>query len=347
MTVAPASDVSTATMVNNELLVSAVICTYRRPDRLRAAIESLLDQTMPPESYEVIVIDNKSRDDTQSVVTEIADRLEQGRPRLRYVLEASQGLSHARNRSIAVAQADVIAFLDDDAVASSDWLRTLLSGFDVSSDVWAVGGKVLPIWGTKRPGWLTDGMLPSLSLIDWGDEQKALVWPERIIGVNCSFRRIAFAEVGLFSTDLGRKGDLLLGFEDTEIQQRIHDVGKQVVYVPTALVHHHVPPERITRRYFYNRDYGTGRSRAIRTAMRINKWATIGHAIKLMFTIPYKAAKVVIPFRFSSRSAPQPAIRKLSTESTINRLQSLVGDIGFVVQTGLLLLTWARLRRQD
>lgn len=347
MNTAGAPDAFVAEQPRSAVLISAVICTYRRPEKLRAAIESLIDQTIAPDSYEIIVVDNNSGDETKAVVRDIEKKQNGAEPQIQYFLEENQGLSYARNTSISLAEAEVIAFLDDDAIASPGWLEGLLTGFNGSSDVWAVGGRVLPIWEKERPSWITDRKLPSLSLLDWGVTPRPLAWPERIIGANCSFRRGAFKEVGLFETNLGRKGKLLLGLEDIELQQRIHDFGKQIVYVPDAIVRHHVPTKRATRRYFLSRDFGNGRSQAIRTAMQAGRWAAVGRATKLLFAIPYKAAKVAIPLRVWTKPLPRFEITTLGTENMMSRVQKIFVDVGFVFQTGLLLTTWARLRRQD
>jgi hypothetical protein len=66
-----------------------------------------------------------------------------------------------------------------------------------------------------------------------------------------------FTEIGLFDTNLGRLGNLLLGEEDREIQQRIYGLGHLVYYTPKAIVHHHVPASRMTREYFERRSKGT------------------------------------------------------------------------------------------
>ena len=124
-------------------------------------------------------------------------------------------------------------------------------------------GKTLPLWGSKRPEWLEDNMLLSLSIREWGDVLRPLNWPDRNIGVNISFRKCVFSKVGLFSTSLGRKGQMLLGSEDTEIQQRIHALGKKVYYTPKAVVWHYIPPERVTTKYFFRRRYGNARTMAI------------------------------------------------------------------------------------
>jgi glucosyl-dolichyl phosphate glucuronosyltransferase len=279
---------------SNKPRISSIICTYRRPDTLPAAIESLRNQTLSATEYEVIVVDNNSRDDTADIVRKFQG---DGSFLLHYVLESRQGLSHARNTGVRKARADIVAFLDDDAVAESNWLGCLLDVYDKVSDAWAVGGKVLPIWGGERPKWLQDTMLRSLSLVEWGDDERPLKWPERVIGANFSFRKKVFSEVGPFAVNLGRRGHLLLGNEDTEIQERIHELGKLVFYTPRAAVRHHVPVERMTKQYFYNRAYGNGRSKAILTvrssglAQLLRETLTISRGLLGFCVCPWRMMK--------------------------------------------------------
>ena len=241
--------------------ISAIICTYRNPDLLEGAIESLLNQRLSPEQYEIIVVDNNSGDQTPRVVQRFSRR---PLPPVRYILEPQQGLSHARNRGVEASRGDIVAFIDDDAEAGSGWLSALLEAYDRGPDVWAAGGRIAPIWHTdERPTWWTEEYEGSLSLLDWGDEARALTWPERILGANCSFRKTVFSQLGGFDTKLGRRGTALLGWEDTEIQQRIHAQGKTILYSPDALVRHHVPLERLTEEYFLRRQFGASRSQMV------------------------------------------------------------------------------------
>lgn len=238
-----------------QIRISVVVCTYRNPVLLAKTLDSLGRQTLSQESFEVIVVDNNSQDDTQEVVARY--------PMVRYILEDRLGLSHARNTGVEKARGDIIAFIDDDAEASPGWLQALIKIYDSVQDAWAVGGKVLPIWDSQKPGWLTNEYHRSLSLVEWGDNARALCWPERIIGTNCSFRRQVFTDIGLFDTCLGRIGTALLGNEDTEIQQRIHALDRLVYYAPEAVVCHHVTASRMTEEYFRRREQGTRISKAI------------------------------------------------------------------------------------
>ena len=229
--------------------ISVVVCTHNNAEYLKKALASLREQDLPAGEYEVVVVDNASTDHTAQtceVHTECT-----------YVFEGRLGLSVARNTGIRAAQGSIVAFIDDDAEAEAGWLSALMSGFEKGDDVWAVGGKALPIWGGPVPEWLTEKHHRSLSLISWGEETRSLEWPERIIGVNCSFRKSVFERFGLFDECLGRIGQALLGHEDTEIQERLHADGKTVMYVPEAVVHHHVPASRMTKEYLARRSNGT------------------------------------------------------------------------------------------
>lgn len=275
---------------NCGIRISAVICTYRRIDTLASAIESLINQSLPSNEYEIIVVDNNSGDDTPEIVRRYVKDTSFS---VKYVLELEQGLSHARNTSIKHAEGEIIAFLDDDAEADPGWLRALIEIYDNIPDAWAVGGKVLPIWDAERPKWLKDTMLRSLSIVEWGDEKRPLKWPERIIGANCSFRKPVFSEIGLFSTNLGRIGKILLGNEDTEIQERIHKMSKFVFYTPQAIVHHHVPRERMTKKYFYERSYGAGRSQALLIALQGDHDAILKQALLILRGLPKQAVSII------------------------------------------------------
>jgi glycosyltransferase involved in cell wall biosynthesis len=243
----------------NIIKISGVICTYRRPEMLKYAMESLLRQTLPSEQYEVIVIDNNSGDKTYSVVRNYQNRA--AFPII-YFLEERQGLSTARNTGIQHARGEYIAFLDDDAEADPDWLSSFVKVFERVPQAWVVGGKILPIWDAKRPSWLTDDLLNNYSLLDLGETPCFLEWPEHVLGTSC-FRRSVFDEIGWFEPLLGRSGYSLVGDEDSEIQHRLIAAGKRVFYAPQAIAWHHILPQRLTKHYIYTRAYGTGKSRAV------------------------------------------------------------------------------------
>ncbi|HEY9873226.1 MAG TPA: glycosyltransferase family A protein, partial [Candidatus Obscuribacterales bacterium] len=115
-------------------LVSAIICTHNRQQYLGAAIDSLQQQEFP--DYEVVVVDNGSSDRTRDIV---AERLPQGR--LKYVYEPVIGLSVARNTGAKESAGEILAYLDDDAVASSRWLGVLYKAYSSNAKLAIAGGK--------------------------------------------------------------------------------------------------------------------------------------------------------------------------------------------------------------
>ena len=176
----------------------------------------------------------------------------------------SRGLSGARNTGVAAATAEVVAFLDDDAVPAPDWTRRLLAAYD-DEDVLAVGGLALPVWpdGTGRPPHL-------VGELDWvvGCSYRGL--PRRrgevrnLLGAGMSFRRSALAVAGDFDELAGRLGTTPLGCEETELCIRLRQRVPQgrVVLEPAAVVHHRVSADRTTWRYLVRRGWSEGLSKA-------------------------------------------------------------------------------------
>ena len=119
--------------------VSVVICTYNREDMLEIALESLTKQEVSASDFEVIVVDNNSKDNTKAV----AEKFIAANSHFRYVLETNQGLSHARNRGGNEASTDFVAYMDDDAKAPANWVKQLIEIIDDKKpDIF--GGPIYP-----------------------------------------------------------------------------------------------------------------------------------------------------------------------------------------------------------
>jgi glycosyltransferase involved in cell wall biosynthesis len=213
----------------------------------------------PSSSWELVVVDNNSRDATRSVVEDF------GRTsgvETRYVFESRQGLSHARNAGVKAVRGDIVAFTDDDVTVDVHWLQRLQEVFD-QTDCLGVAGRILPTWSCPKPRWLEEDaryplMAGVIMTFDLGDQRGDLASPP--FGANMSFRRSAFERYGLFRTDLGRVGAQLLGSEDTEFGRRLLGGDEKLVYEPGAIIYHPVDPARVTKRYFRSWYYSYGRS---------------------------------------------------------------------------------------
>jgi glycosyltransferase involved in cell wall biosynthesis len=240
--------------------ISAIICTHNRDRYLGLAIDSLLAQDL--DNFEILVIDNASTDTTKAVVEA---RL--GDPRLRYVYESTLGLSTARNRGAQESQAAILAYLDDDAIATPTWLSTLVAAYAQDDKLAIAGGKVTLIWtdGITPPTWLSDSLAGNLGAYDLGETLTYIEQPGLTPrGLNYSIRRDFLDSVGGFDPKLGRVGTNLLSNEELQMTELALQRDWQVAYLPTALVAHHVSPERVKRSWFLDRGWWQGISECYR-----------------------------------------------------------------------------------
>jgi len=245
---------------NSILALSVIICTYtmERWADLQAAVDSALAQSVPV--LEVIVVVDHHHglyDQTRRLLPE-ARLLASTGPR---------GLSGARNSGIAVARGDIVAFLDDDAVAGPHWAERLVDCYR-EPQVIGAGGGVMPAWRAPRPRWLPEEFLWVVGCSYLG--QPTARSPVRnAIGANMSFRREVLQRSGGFDPSVGRQGANAAGCEETELSIRVRRQfpGSMILLEPRAEVTHTVTAERVTRRYFRGRCRAEGRSKAVVTTL--------------------------------------------------------------------------------
>jgi glucosyl-dolichyl phosphate glucuronosyltransferase len=250
--------------------VSVVICAHdsARWSQLRAALRSSQRQEHPPRETVVVIDHNPAL-------------LERARRELHeaIVVENSEppGLGGARNTGIEAASASLVAFLDDDAVASPGWLRLLVEQYSDRA-VAGVGGSVEPTWSTARPHWFP-------SEFDWVVGCSYRGMPDRpqevrnLFGCNMSFRRELLNAIGRFRPGLtfrpngGAAGKTSLrstySCDETELCIRLRQrwPWRRLVYVPEGRVFHDVSAERARLRYFLSRCYFEGGSKAVVSAL--------------------------------------------------------------------------------
>ena len=207
--------------------VTVILCTYNRCQSLGKALSSVAASTLPESiEWEVLVVDNNSRDQTRDVVEDFCVRYP---GRFRYLLEPHQGKSYALNTGIREARGDVLAFVDDDVTVESTWLQNLTAA--LCSGEWAgAGGRILPQWPCAPPSWLPEkewyGMAP-LVMFDRGPEAGPLTDPP--FGTNMAFHRRVFEKYGTFRTDLGPGlNGKIRNNEDTEFGRRLLAAGERL-----------------------------------------------------------------------------------------------------------------------
>ena len=239
--------------------ISIVICAYteKRWHDLVEAVASVQRQTTAYREI-IVVIDynpvlfRQAQEQLTGVV----------------VVENTQtkGLRGARNSGIAHAQGQIIAFLDDDAVAIPDWLRFLCEGY-TDERVLGTGGAITPLWAEQKPRWFPEEFYWVVGCTYRGMPQEDAII-RNPIGANMSFRREIFDAVGGFERETASVGSLHAGgCEETELCIRAHQVWPQRVFLyhSQANVFHRVPASRTNWHYFWFRCYVEGLAKAAMT----------------------------------------------------------------------------------
>ncbi|MCF3964458.1 glycosyltransferase family 2 protein [Streptomyces fuscigenes] len=248
-------------MTGDRRTCSVVVCVYteERWADILAAVESVTGQSPAPLETLLVVDHNEALRARLGAAFAAAEGV-------RVLANAGpRGLSAGRNTGVAAARGEIVAFLDDDAVARPGWLRHFLDAYD-DERVLAVGGRTLPAWASgRRPAWFPEEF-------DWvvGCTYRGLpagrARVRNVLGGNASFRRSAFDAAGGFATGIGRDGDRRpLGCEETELCIRVARAvpGAVLLIDDRSVIHHKVPPVRERFRYFRTRAYAEGLSKAL------------------------------------------------------------------------------------
>lgn len=240
----------------NSVPLSVVVCTYWRADQLRLCLESVLRQRFPRKDYEIVVVNNDPADrETDRAVEALRAAHFAGHPdHLRLTHCPLVGLSHARNAGIAEARGRVICFLDDDAVADSDWLHWVWAAYEAHPEAGVIGGSIRLKIPEPAPSWLRtgwegywSGFVPGRSEYFEVDQWWQYPW-----GANWSARRTALLEMGGFRTRYGRKAEGYAGGEEIVAASLALKLGYRVAVEPRAVVDHWAGRERFTRRHVWN-----------------------------------------------------------------------------------------------
>ena len=265
--------------------LSLVIATYNRAEQLMVTLGSVAVQNAAPATWECIVVDNNSADDTRQRVESFAR--EHNRLNIRYIFESNQGLSHARNAGIKASRGDIIAFVDDDERIVEEFITAYIELFDQHPDAMAAGGKIVAEYPTGRPRWMSHYTeQPIANPMDFGNSVRLFPAGRIPGGGNMAMRRRLLESVGVFNTALGRTGKRLLGGEESDLFERIARHGYKVYYVPRAVMYHIIPAEKLTRDYFVRLATNTGISQRTR-AMQNNRLANlyVGEVMKWAATL--------------------------------------------------------------
>lgn len=273
-------------MVETLVSVSVVVSAYTtgRLNDVLDCISSLKRQTFP--AAEIILV----LDPREKLVDFYKPRVPSD---VKIIMSDDVGLSHARNAGIKKARGEIVAFIDDDAIADEEWLENLVRNYE-DPHVLGVGGFIKPVWERKRPRWFPEELYWILGCSYKGlPKKKAYV--RNPIGCNMSFRKDAFEKVGYFSTGIGRLGKKLIANEETEFCIRVWKQvsNSKIVYDPSVVVYHTVHKGRTTVTYLLKRSFYEGFSKALISRSKSNPLKTLSTEDRYLKYL----LKVVFPSR--------------------------------------------------
>ncbi|MFH0842991.1 MAG: glycosyltransferase [Bacteroidota bacterium] len=286
--------------------ISAIISTFNRDSFLPGLFDSLKDQTLPYDRFEIIIVNNNSTDSTEKLSLDFINS--SNGIKVRYFKEPNQGLSFARNRGIKESAGDLVTFIDDDALPANDFLEKTVHFFDEHQEAGAAGGKILLRFMDKKPGWFNRFLSPLLGYFNHGDRTR-IFRNSYFRGSNMTFRRTLFDTFTPFDTRLGRFGTTLTGGEEKELFYRLKNKGIQLWYIADAIVYHLVPAERTTVDFIRKQAEGTGRGKRIQAQIEGNfsilkalisedlRWGA-SIFISLFYFITFRFSKAIMILRF-------------------------------------------------
>jgi len=243
---------------------------------LPEALESIRIQNASYHLFELLIVDNNSRDNTASIVQTFIRQ----NPQIKayYFFEENKGLSFARNRGIAEAAAPVIAYIDDDAILAPGYIDHLASFFDSYPQAIGSGGRVIPKYESgSPPPWMNKYLNGFVGYHSFGDEillyHPKMKYPP---GCNMAYKKDQLLQCGGFNNELKFRSD------DKYIFHKMKAISNQIYYVPEASLFHYIDAERLTFENFKKLFSKTGNEEKIRSRSEGGTFAVFKKGIEFI-----------------------------------------------------------------
>jgi len=247
----------------NALQISVVICTYNRAAYIQEAMESLYQQSLSRELFEVIVVNNNSTDHTQTICLEFIQYHPDAH--FYYYNEPRQGASYARNSGAAYAQSPLLCFMDDDAIAEKEYLKRIIDFFAQYPDAGGLGGRIIPKYIPEEPKWMSHYVSSLVGHFDYSPTITIFSPNKYPLESNMIIRKQDFDAIKGFNTALpGVVGNLRIGGEGKDFFFRLKALGRTIYYDPSIRVQHVVETAKLTKEYMYRVASGIGRGERVR-----------------------------------------------------------------------------------
>jgi glucosyl-dolichyl phosphate glucuronosyltransferase len=238
-------------------------------------VQTIAELKAPPSDFEILIIDNNSNDGTEDFCRDIFNTYPLNN--WRYIKELQQGISHARTSGAKEANGEIIAYIDDDCLAESNWLNEIIDFYDKNPEAMSTGGRIIPKYLVPVAGWFGKYFWGLVGNYDLGSsvfQMKGVRYPS---GANMQFRKTAFEKYGYFDSSLGRSGKSLMAGEEKSMYLKLIGAHEKVFYLPQVIVHHHVEGNKFDEVYVKRHSMGIGASERL-----MNKGSFLKLSIKFL-----------------------------------------------------------------
>ena len=281
------------------MTLSIIICSYNRASYIEAAFDSLYNQSSGLDSFETIIVDNNSTDNTADVFKQW--RASHTNGNFTYLTESKQGASFARNTGAADAKGQWLCFMDDDALANKDYVENIIKHIETKPDAIGFGGRIIPKYIPEEPKWMSYYVSSLVGNFDYAPTACAFEDGKYPLESNMIVRKDVYDAIGGFNTELpGVVGTLRIGGEGKELFYKILALGHNIYYDPSICVHHVVEVKKLTSEYLYRVASGIGRGEKTRT-LSISKGAYLKKIVEYLFKL---GASILLAIKYTLQLTP-------------------------------------------
>lgn len=252
--------------------ITIIICGYNAANRIEPTLRALQQQQFSGEniSWEVLLVDNASTDNTAKVAADIWE--ENPVTRLKIVREEKPGLMNARHKGLATANYDIVSFIDDDNWVEEKWVVKVFNVFCYDEKIGACGGSSEAVFENVTPAWFSEyennfAVGRQANESGFIENKKGFLW-----GAGLSFRKSLWTQLeerGFKNLTTGREGKNIYAGEDTELCYAFRLLGYRLYYKEDLTLKHFMPAGRMNFSYFEKMNVGFGKANARLNCYRV------------------------------------------------------------------------------
>ena len=298
--------------------LSIIICSYNRANYIGEALTALYHQTASLDQFEVFIIDNNSTDNTPNVFQQWRSEHPDGK--FEYSTENKQGASFARNTGARLASTPWLCFIDDDAIASPNYVENVIKHTQDQPFIVGFGGKIIPKYIPTEPKLMSYYVSSLVGNFDYAPTACAFENGKYPLESNMIVAKKVFDQVGGFNEAIpGVVGTLRIGGEGKELFYKIMALDHTIYYEPNIMVHHVVEVSKLTPEYLYRVASGIGRGERSRT----KAISSINYFKKMFEYLLKLGAAIVLGIKYALVGTPAKTMPVI--QFRIDALKGLLG----------------------